>query len=168
MAAEAAAAVTVAAAAVAGDLAVVAAVDRPTAAVPLEVVVARSNHSFPVLLWVALSGGTFFGVTACDNGSQAEAELKKELDRLDQKRLDDFYETEWVKCVNDLGMDRCRIIQETGFRECHNHRSLDPNLKENECVEVRFKDRLNTLPKKDEPVPQSLPAEAPENVREQF
>jgi len=57
------------------------------------------------------------------------------------KQLDRFYELEWVKCVNELGIERCEIIQETGFRQCQGYlykqaRGIQP------CAEERFQDRM--------------------------
>lgn len=84
---------------------------------------------------------------ACDQKSRTEA-AEKERQRLDSKRLDQFYEMEFVKCVNDLGPERCHIIQETGFRMCRNQETVDANGNTmNECIDNRFKDRFKTLPK---------------------
>ena len=69
----------------------------------------------------------------------------KEKEQHEQdKQLDRYYELEWVKCVNELGMDRCEIIQETGFRQCQGYyyrqeRGIGP------CAEERFKDRMGSV-----------------------
>jgi hypothetical protein len=80
---------------------------------------------------------------------ETERERQREEDeRQDAKRLDDFYEIAWVQCVNDLGMDRCRVIQETGFQQCRNHRSSNAQVSGvAECLDARFADRLKMLPK---------------------
>ena len=104
-----------------------------------------------------------WGVPGCPTPTEKR---RLETERLDTKRLDDFYEGEWVKCVNDLGMDRCRIIQETGFRQCKNHRSVGGHSDIAGCMDARFKDRFATLPEKGEGTPPveeaPLPVEAPE------
>jgi len=101
----------------------------------------------------------------CGGESPAELarkELEKETKRLDTKRLDDFYEMEWIQCVNELGLDRCRAIQETGFIQCLHQRTSNRNAPaSNECIEDRFKDRLKMLPVKgEEQSPQLAEAEA--------
>ena len=91
----------------------------------------------------------------------AREAAEKETKRLDTKRLDDFYEMEWIQCVNELGLDRCRAIQETGFVQCQHQRTSNRNAPaSNECIEDRFKDRLKTLPVKGEEQSPQL-AEAP-------
>jgi hypothetical protein len=109
------------------------------------------------------------GVPGClvDDPSKEERE---EQERQDAKRLDAFYEMEWIKCVNDLGIDRCRIIQETGFQQCRGHRSVDPHRTGNNCVDDRLSDRRKSLaPKKGKNARSApafteapLPAEAPD------
>ena len=70
------------------------------------------------------------------------------------RRLERHYELEWVRCVNEMGIDRCKLIQETGFFQCSNWRfKQEHGLAQ--CVERRLKDRSNTLPDGDLPeVPQ--------------
>jgi len=104
-----------------------------------------------------LCGTLLWGVAGCESSKAEKQRLEKE--RLDTKRLDDFYEGEWVKCVNDLGMDRCRIIQETGFRQCKNHRTAGGTSDVVGCMDERFRDRFIALPKEEAP---PLPIEAPE------
>jgi hypothetical protein len=100
----------------------------------------------------------------CETDSPAETtrkEAEKEEKRLEAKRLDDFYEMEWIQCVNEMGLDRCRAIQETGFVQCYHQRTTNRNGgSSNECIEDRFKDRLKTLPVETEKSSEQL-AEAP-------
>ena len=97
-----------------------------------------------------------------------DTQAQKDQLRLD-KRLDRFYEEEWIKCVNELGMDRCLLIQETGFRHCDDYDASTPNHQRHgieECVKARYEDRAALLPpeypraapdplkpEKEEPVP---------------
>lgn len=108
-------------------------------------------------LWIAAC--SFLLLSGCDSPTE---EVKREKERLDHKRLTDFYETAWVQCVNELGMDRCRIIQETGFQQCRDHRSLHPTTSTDDCVQDRFKDRLHNLPKEDSPDKELLENPLPE------
>lgn len=97
----------------------------------------------------ALLCGVLAGVPGC-LVQDAASKAKEEQERLDTKRLDDFYEMEWVKCVNDLGMDRCRIIQETGFQHCGNQRTVSNQTSRNSCIDDRLQDRLKSLTPKAE------------------
>ena len=93
----------------------------------------------------------------------SQKEIEQEVTRLETKRLDDFYEMEWIKCVNEMGLDRCRAIQETGFVQCLHQRTTDRNGRShNDCIDERFQDRLKTLPVEDETSSPQLP-EAPEH-----
>jgi hypothetical protein len=93
------------------------------------------------LAWVFLCG-LLCAVPGCETEREKR---EREQERLEAKRLDDFYEGEWVKCVNELGMERCRIIQETGFQQCENKRTVNGTANHNSCVEDRLKDRLKAI-----------------------
>lgn len=49
---------------------------------------------------------------------QAEVRRQEEEQHEREKRMDRFYDAEWVRCVNELGVERCRLIQETGMWQC--------------------------------------------------
>jgi hypothetical protein len=73
--------------------------------------------------------------------SSCEVDQKK---REREKKLDRYYELQWVECVNELGIERCKIIQETGFRQCQNFRSgQDAGV--SACAEERFEDRMKEV-----------------------
>ena len=79
---------------------------------------------------------------ACDENKQEREHQENE------KRLDRFYEEEWIKCVNELGMDRCTIIQETGLWKCKRYSNGTPNSGLVDCAQGRFDDRIPRLPEK--------------------
>jgi hypothetical protein len=109
------------------------------------------------------------GCQGCDTKPD-EAE-QAEQERQDAKVLDDFYELEWVDCVNQLGLEQCRIIQETGFRHCYNKRTVNGHgVSRNDCIEYRFSDRLKLI-KEGNPkptlLPEALEPSAPVDVQEE-
>jgi hypothetical protein len=61
-----------------------------------------------------------------------------------EKKLDRYYELQWIECVNELGIERCKIIQETGFRQCENF-SNGQHSGISVCAEERFKDRMKEV-----------------------
>lgn len=80
-----------------------------------------------------------------------------------EKKLDRYYELEWVKCVNELGIERCKVIQETGFRQCENF-SNGATSGLSSCAEERFKDRMKEVV--GEPgVPETVKRGVPEPVK---
>jgi hypothetical protein len=85
------------------------------------------------------------GVSGC------ETEAQKEKRRTDEKTLEEFYELELVKCVNELGQERCHIIQETGLWQCRHYQSSPTEVGHDVCARDRFKDRLTLLKEKPEP-----------------
>jgi hypothetical protein len=97
--------------------------------------------------------------------AKVEKEKREAYERA--KRAERYYELEWVRCVNDLGIDRCKVIQETGFHQCENWEFKDERGIQ-KCAEHRLHDRAETL-HVDEPLPlddkarpvESLPAEDP-------
>ena len=81
-------------------------------------------------------------LTGCPEPGEAERQ------RLKEERLDDFYDREWVKCVNEIGIERCRLIQEVGMWKCRGYR---PNTTEGgikNCARQRFDDRYEQLPER--------------------
>jgi len=84
-------------------------------------------------------------LAACVLLCACESPKREREEREDAKRLDDFYETAWVDCVNDLGMERCRVIQETGFQQCHNYRTAGATMSPTDCMQQRFDDRLGQI-----------------------
>lgn len=114
-----------------------------------------------------------------------ESPKAEKEERENAKRLDDFYEMAWIQCVSVHGLDYCRVIQETGFQQCHNYRTAGGTERPDECMQRRFDDRLEQIrPQKDEaeepveegktpraapPVHKEPPPEAPEQpVTEKF
>ena len=79
------------------------------------------------------------GNTGCETESQ------KQERRMDEKTLEEFYELELVKCVNELGQERCHIIQETGLWKCRHYERTANETGHKVCAEDRFKDRLFLL-----------------------
>ena len=89
-----------------------------------------------LLLIAALS------LLSCDQRSADQIKADKQQELQQNKGLDDFYENAWIECVNEFGKDRCKVIQETGFYRCRDHRTFDgtaSGLKA--CADERFQDR---------------------------
>ena len=83
--------------------------------------------------------------------SGCETEAQKEEHRAEEKLLEEFYELELVKCVNELGHERCHVIQETGLWKCRLYQRSSTEIGNKVCAEDRFKDRLRLLKKNPEP-----------------
>ena len=81
-------------------------------------------------------------LTCC--GESREAEQR----RLKEERLDDFYDREWVKCVNEIGIERCRLIQEVGMWKCRGYRPETQDRGIKSCAKQRFDDRYEQLPER--------------------
>jgi len=108
----------------------------------------------PIFLLVLLACGP--GLTKWE---KEEAELKAQAEYEKAKALDRYYELEFVKCVNDLGIDRCKTIQETGFHQCLAWK-YQKEAGIVACAQHRIEDRLNNFtdgplkPEAEDPVPQ--------------
>lgn len=77
--------------------------------------------------------------TGCSTPEEVERRHERE------KELDAYYEMEWVKCVNDLGVERCKVIQETGMWKCRGFRAHEVESGIKYCAKDRFEDRHELL-----------------------
>lgn len=96
---------------------------------------------------------------------EAEAARRAEEQRLREKRLEEYYDLEWIKCVNELGIDRCKTIQEIGlFKYSTSSRGLDESARHimDDRHEWLVEQDENPEPKDEEATPEAeeLPAEA--------
>ena len=83
--------------------------------------------------------------------SGCETEGQKQRRHADEKLLEEYYELELIKCVNELGQERCHLIQETGLWRCRNYQRSPQETGHKVCAEDRFKDRLELLQENPEP-----------------
>jgi len=61
---------------------------------------------------------------------EQEAALEAEKKRQREKKLEAYYDMVWIDCVNELGIDRCRTIQETAlFKYSTSKRGLDSSAR---------------------------------------
>lgn len=111
-------------------------------------------------------------LVASTDGCVTEADRQRHEN---DKRLDRYYEEEWIKCVNDLDIERCKVIQETGMRQCLGYRH-GQNVGLEPCAQERFEDRLVAVDKaerkkkkkkdEDEPTDESGKVEEPGKMEE--
>jgi len=83
--------------------------------------------------------------------SGCETDTQKEERRAEEKMLEKYYELELIKCVNELGQERCHIIQEIGLWQCRNYKRSPQETGHAICAEDRFKDRLKWFEENPEP-----------------
>lgn len=85
-------------------------------------------------------------LVSCKDPAAEAREKRERAERHERyKMLDTYYEKAWIECANEIGRERCRLIQESGFWQCQNY-SVDPRRGGvSACAEDRLNDRYTVL-----------------------